>query len=160
MKNNKAPVFIKVTFWNDGLKYIYIPADCLSADAYTAAKLFIVDAWSDECMDWIGYLEKEVNDFIQPYAGDEDFSWNPYYYDMSKNHILEIIVMRENHKEVLYSFLNYVLGGSVLRAEDFLYEHKIPKSTFDSYLLLRHTEGVNTTLFDFINSMQSDDELD
>ena len=156
MKENKLPVFIQVTFWDDGLKYIYVPASCLSEEAQIGSKLFIVDAWCDECMEWLEYLESEISDFVKPYDGDEDFSWNPYYCDESKRNILEVIVIRGNQREVLYSFLNYTIGGNVLRAEDFLFKHKIAKSKFDSYFLLRHTER-NTTLFDIINMFDESD---
>ncbi len=158
MKNN-SKIYSEITFWDNGVKRIYIPVSCLSEDANVAAKLFMEDPWCDECMGWLFSLEEELCEFVSPYKGDEDFSWNPYYCDSSKRNILEIIILDDDKKEVLYSFLNYIMGGNVLRAEDFLFKHKIPKSSFESYLLLRHASR-NKTLFDFSKEIQAENELD
>lgn len=148
MKNNET--FVYVSYWDDGLKDILIPVDSMPENDREGIALFIEDPWCDECMELIGYLDEDVSKFIPVENGNEDFSWNPFHVENHRN-ILEIIFLNGDKSALFYSFLEYTLGGSVLGSEDFMFKHKIAKSKFKSYLMLRHIEH-NTTLIDILNS--------
>ena len=148
MKNNNN-VFVKIAYWNNGIKNIFVPGNNFSEKSKIWFDMFLDEPWSDDSMEYISYFENEICDLIPEYNGDEDLSWNPFYLDNSRRNVFEIIIENADKKIVYYSFLDYTPGGNVLKGEDFLFNHGIPKSAFDSYFILRHTDR-SKTLFDMI----------
>lgn len=150
--------YLYITYWDthpltEGLRQIIVPfgsylnapeTDYQNKRIIRAMETYVTEDVNDYfAREWM-IIDDIVDSVVPRYDDDEDWDWTGF-----GGHVLEVIVFGSGGCKIWFSILNPENLSDVLKAEEFLFIHKIPRSKLITAQMLRH-DIHNTTIGDIL----------